>query len=116
MVNRTDVALKMLNVTAYPSFGFQIKNKLEPATSLWESYDAPSMHQWVDESSRDHHYSASINTFMRKYLAGLDQPLGSAGFGGSFPGTGVHDDFHDEGQIVVVGDIVIDVLVVDADK
>lgn len=36
------------------------------------------MHQWVDESSRDHHYSASINTFLRKYLAGLDQPRGSA--------------------------------------
>jgi hypothetical protein len=48
----------------------------EPATTLWESYDEPSMRQWVDESSRDHHYSASINTFLRKMLAGLDQPHG----------------------------------------
>jgi alpha-L-rhamnosidase len=39
-VNRTDVALKMLNVTDYPSFGYQITNTLEPATSLWESYVA----------------------------------------------------------------------------
>ena len=76
-VNRTDVALRMLAVTEYPSFGWQITNDMEPATSLWESYDAPTMHQWVDESSRDHHYSASINTFLRKYLAGLDQPDGS---------------------------------------
>jgi len=30
-VNRTDVALRMLNRTAYPSFGFQITNDLEPA-------------------------------------------------------------------------------------
>ena len=35
------------------------------------------MHQWVDESSRDHHYSASINTFIRKFIGGLDQPRGS---------------------------------------
>jgi hypothetical protein len=76
MVNRTDVALKMLKVTDYPSFGYQITNTMEPATSLWESYDAPTMKQWVDESSRNHHYSASINTFLRKYLAGLDQPQG----------------------------------------
>ena len=76
-VNRTDVALRMLNRTAYPSFGYQITNVLEPATSLWECQDAPTMHQWVDESSRSHHYSASINTFLRKYLAGLDQVRGS---------------------------------------
>lgn len=80
-VNRTDVALRMLNVTAYPSFGWQITNNMEPATSLWESFDVPTMHQWVDESSRDHHYSASINTFLRKYLAGLDQPRGSTAWG-----------------------------------
>ena len=77
-VNRTDVALRMLNVTDYPSFGYQITNGMEPATSLWESYDVPTMHQWLDESSRDHHYSASINTFLRKYLAGLDQPVGKS--------------------------------------
>jgi hypothetical protein len=77
-VNRTDLALRMLHVTEYPSFGYQITNPMEPATSLWESYDVPTMHQWVDESSRDHHYSASINTFLRKYLGGLDQPVGGA--------------------------------------
>ena len=51
-VNRTDIALQMLSQTEYPSFGYQITNTLEPATSLWESYDAPTMHQWLDESSR----------------------------------------------------------------
>ena len=79
-VNRTDVALKMLHAKAYPSFGYCITNEMEPATSLWESYDVPTMHQWLDESSRDHHYSASINTFLRKKLAGLDQPPGTYGW------------------------------------
>ena len=64
----------MLHQKAYPSFGWQITNSYEPATSLWESYDAPTMRQWLDESSRDHHYSASINTALRKTLAGLDMP------------------------------------------
>ena len=27
-----------------------------------------TMHQWIDESSRDHHYMTSINTFFRKYV------------------------------------------------
>lgn len=76
-VNRTDVALKMLRSTEYPSFGWCISNPFENSTSLWESYDVPTMPQWVAESSRNHHYSASINTFLRKYLAGLDQPVGS---------------------------------------
>lgn len=30
------------------------------------------MNQWIDESSRDHHYQASINTFIRKYIVGLE--------------------------------------------
>jgi hypothetical protein len=67
-VNRTDVALQALLTTDYPSFGYSITNPIEPATSLWESFDVFSMNQWLDESSRDHHYEASINTFLRKYL------------------------------------------------
>ena len=78
-VNRTDVALRMLHSREYPSFGWCMTNNFtgDQATSLWESYDAPTMHQWLDESSRDHHYSASINTALRKDLAGLDMPTGS---------------------------------------
>lgn len=76
-VNRSDVALRMLNSTEYPSFGWCMTNPIEPATSLWESYDVPTMRQWLAESSRDHHYSATINTYLRKYVAGLDQPVGS---------------------------------------
>ena len=52
MVNRTDVALRMLHQREYPSFGWQITNDMEPATSLWESYDAPTMRQCESSSGR----------------------------------------------------------------
>ena len=79
-VNRTDIAIQMLLHTGYPSFGYEMTNRYEPATALWESFDGDTMHQWVDESSRDHHYEASINTFLRKKLAGLDMPGGVFAF------------------------------------
>ena len=53
-VNRTDVMLDMLLRTEYPSLGYEATNKYEPATALWESFDGDTMHQWIDESSRDH--------------------------------------------------------------
>lgn len=34
--------------------------------------------QWLDESSRNHHYTASIHTFLRKHVAGLDMAPGAA--------------------------------------
>jgi hypothetical protein len=36
------------------------------------------MQQWFGESSRNHHFTTSVNTFMRKYLVGLDQPFGES--------------------------------------
>jgi hypothetical protein len=78
-VNRTDVALKMLQATEYPSYGYNILG-VEKASSLWESWDGATMQQWFDESSRDHHFTASINTFIRKYLGGLQQEYGQTGW------------------------------------
>lgn len=53
-------------------------NLYEPSSSLWESWDAPTHRQWLDESSRNHHYQASIHTFLRKHVVGLDMPPGAA--------------------------------------
>jgi hypothetical protein len=78
--NRTDAALACLLRIEYPGYGAEVYSEFEPATSLWESWDGDTMHQWLDESSRDHHYQASINTFLRKYVVGLDQPDGSFGW------------------------------------
>ena len=47
---------------------------------LWESWTGDTMRQWLDESSRGHHYQASINTFLRRYVAGLDMPEGIGGW------------------------------------
>jgi alpha-L-rhamnosidase len=76
--NRTDAAIGCLLRTSFPSFGYEIYNLLEPSTSLWESWDGDTMSQWVDESSRSHHYQTSISTFLRKYVVGLDMPDGAA--------------------------------------
>ncbi len=77
--NRTDAAIECLLRTG-DGYGHEVYNLFEPATSLWESWDGDTMHQWVDESSRSHHYQASISTFLRRYVAGLDVAPGSAGW------------------------------------
>lgn len=77
-VNRTDVALKMLLRQEFPSYGYAMNNEIEPATALWESADVFSMTQWLAESSRDHHYQASIRTYLRQYVAGLLSSDGAA--------------------------------------
>merc|ERR1711871_812998 len=50
----------------------------EPSSTLWESWTGDTMTQWLDESSRNHHYQTSINTFLRKYVIGLDQESNSS--------------------------------------
>ena len=42
----------MLLGTDYPSFGYQVKNALEPATTIWELFDAPEEGGSMD--SRNH--------------------------------------------------------------
>lgn len=78
MAGRIDVALRVLQREEYPGFGYEIFNLYEPATALWESWDGDTHRQWLDESSRDHHYQASIRTFLRRFVAGLDMPSGTA--------------------------------------
>jgi alpha-L-rhamnosidase len=76
--NQIESALRSLLQTTYPSYGYELFNLYEPSTSLWESWDAPTHRQWLDESSRNHHYQASIHTFLRKYVVGLDMPSGAS--------------------------------------
>ena len=69
-----EAALRALLQTTYPSYGYELYNLYEPSSALWESWDGDTHRQWLDESSRNHHYQASINTFLRKHVAGLDMP------------------------------------------
>ncbi len=73
-----EAALRGLLQTGFPSYGYELYHPYEPMTTLWETWDAPEHRQWLDESSRNHHYQASINTFLRKHVAGLDMPPGAS--------------------------------------
>lgn len=78
MNGHIDAALRTLLQTDFPSFGYELYNQFEPTTNLWESFNSDVHRQWLDESSRSHHYQASLNTFFRKHVAGLDMPPGAA--------------------------------------
>jgi hypothetical protein len=86
--NRTDAALGCLLRTPYPGYGHELYNAYEPATTLWESWTGDTMHQWLSESSRNHHYQAHINTILRKYIAGLSMPKAGEYGRGAVPGGG----------------------------
>jgi hypothetical protein len=80
-------------------FHYEIYNEYEPSSTLWESWNVntqvcvstqmipvpstncarcPLQKCITCETSRNHHYRASINTFLRKYVAGLDMTVGTA--------------------------------------
>jgi len=74
-INKTDVAMKIAEQVDYPSWGYMITNKYEPATTVWELWNAwesgPGM------NSRNHHMFSSISGWLRTELAGLTMPSGS---------------------------------------
>ena len=61
---RTDIFLKIMNRTEYPSFGNWIKRG---ATTLWEDYEGTY--------SRNHHMYADIAAVMQSYVAGIRQTV-----------------------------------------
>ena len=70
--DRGDVALDLALQTSYPSWGYMVNNKYEPATTVWELWDSdttgPSM------NSRNHHMFGSITSWFYKHVAGI-QPV-----------------------------------------
>lgn len=64
-----DTALKLALKKSFPGYGYMFYSQLEPATSLWELWGGdigdPTM------SSRNHIYSASVSTYLFKYLGGI---------------------------------------------
>lgn len=78
--NGTDAALACISRPGYPGFHYEIYNEYEPSSALWESWNVNTQKCITCETSRDHHYRAAINTFLRKYVAGLDMPPGEHGW------------------------------------
>ena len=76
-LGRSDLALQQLLRTDYPSFGFEIQGdgNPEPATTIWELYDAhlegPSM------DSRNHVMYASPTVFLFHAVGGIRLAPGS---------------------------------------
>ncbi|ETO27481.1 hypothetical protein RFI_09651 [Reticulomyxa filosa] len=70
--DHTSLALSMIvggdNFT-YPSYSYESFNTYEPATGLWELWDAPS--EGPGMNSRNHHMFSSVSGYLHSYVAGL---------------------------------------------
>jgi hypothetical protein len=64
-----DIALKIIQETDYPSYGYMIHNDLEPATAIWELWNSPTGSAGMD--SRNHHMYSSVSGWMVTDMAGL---------------------------------------------
>ena len=69
LYDRGDVALDLALQTTYPSWGYMIHSKYEPATTVWELWESdtagPSM------NSRNHHMFGSVLGWFYKHVAGI---------------------------------------------
>ncbi len=69
-LGRVDVAVTMLQQRDYPSFGFMVENDLEPATTIWELWDAHT--QGPGMNSRNHvMFGGPVGGWLYKYLGGV---------------------------------------------
>ena len=64
-----DIAMKIVMQMDYPSYGFMIHNKYEPATAIWELWNAHNGSAGMD--SRNHHMYSSVSGWMVTDMAGL---------------------------------------------
>lgn len=78
LLNRSDLALEVVQQLDYPSWGFMINNPLEPATSIWELWNAQNGSAGMD--SRNHHMFSSVSAWMMTDMVGLTLPAGRKGF------------------------------------
>ena len=72
-----DLAMEVVQQTSYPSWGFMLHNKHEPATTIWELWNSHNGSYKMD--SRNHHMFSSVSAWMMTDMAGLHLPPGSLG-------------------------------------
>ena len=72
------LALALMTQTSYPSFGYQILNKYEPATTVWELWQSdvtgPRM------NSRNHIMFGGPGSWLHTYVGGITNAPGSVGY------------------------------------
>lgn len=71
-------ALEIAQQMAYPSWGLMIYHPYEPATTVWELWNAFNGSATMD--SRNHHMFSSVSGWMMTDMVGLSQPRESYGF------------------------------------
>ena len=77
-LKRNDLALEIVKQVDYPSWGFMIHNPYEPATALWELWNAHNGSAGMD--SRNHHMFSSVSGWMQTDMIGFRQSEGSYGY------------------------------------
>ena len=64
-----DLALKLIQQTAYPSFGHMFTNAIQNATTMWETFNVLPDNVG---SSLNHHMFNSVGSWFYRYLAGIN--------------------------------------------
>jgi len=77
-IGRTDIALNLALQVDYPSHGWMNVNNMEPATTVWELFDAPE--EGPGMNSRNHHMYSSIGQALVEHFVGVSQTAESYGF------------------------------------
>ena len=77
-LSQHEIALDIVQKTDYPSWGYMIHNTLEPATTVWELWDAPK--EPATMNSRNHHMFSSVSAWLRTSLVGVEFPAETRGF------------------------------------
>ena len=76
-----DIAFAIMTQTDYPSFGYQILNKYEPATTLWELWDSDVQYSSLHPmNSRNHVMFAGPGSWLHTYVGGISNAPGSIGY------------------------------------
>ena len=74
-LNQHDLAVRIVEQTDYPSYGYMIHNDNEPATTIWETWNNDR-----NLASRNHHMYSSVSGWIQTKMTGFVIPKNSFNF------------------------------------
>ena len=77
-LNQNNAAIQCLNLIDYPSWGYMVHSKYEPATTIWELWNADTGGPGMN--SRNHHMFSSVSGWMQTDMIGFTQVKGTYGY------------------------------------
>lgn len=75
---RGDLAYALMTQTSFPSFGYQILNAYEPATTVWELWQSDVASPRMN--SRNHIMFGGPGSWLHTYIGGISNAPGSVGY------------------------------------